>query len=56
MLESWLTDPVELLKDAPIGQYLVERRGIWFLLWRLTDGEPPDGSDEPAEGWALLPA
>ena len=50
-------DPAaELLEDAPLGQYLVERRGIWLLLWRLSDGEPPDGALEPAADWALVPA
>jgi hypothetical protein len=41
---------------APLGQYLVERRGVWLLLWRLSDGEPPDGALEPAANWALVPA
>ena len=50
-------DPAgDLLEDAPTGQYLVERRGIWLLLWRLSEGEPPDGALEPAADWALVPA
>jgi hypothetical protein len=57
MQGSWPEDhPAELLKDVLLGQYLVERRGCWLLLWRLTDGETPDGALEPAEDWALEPA
>jgi hypothetical protein len=49
-------DVSELLDDAPLGQHLVERRGIWLLLWRLSDGEPPDGALEPTTDWELVPA
>jgi hypothetical protein len=47
-------DDRELLKDAPLGQYLLEQRGFTLILWRISDGEPPDGSGEPTEGWTLL--
>ena len=57
MQELLSDDPAgELLEDAPLGQYLVERRGVWLLLWRLSEGEPPDGALEPATDWALVPA
>jgi hypothetical protein len=56
MQESLPDDFLELLEDVPIGQYLVERCGIQFVLWRLTDGEPPDGALEPADDWRLVPA
>jgi hypothetical protein len=46
---------LELLEDAPLGHYLVERRGPRRILWRLTEGEPPDGALEPADDWALVP-
>ena len=56
MQELLSDDPAgELLEDAPLGQYLVERRGVWLLLWRLSEGEPPDGALEPAADWALVP-
>jgi hypothetical protein len=57
MQELLSDDPAaELLEDAPLGQYLVERRGVWLLLWRQSEGEPPDGALEPAADWALVPA
>jgi hypothetical protein len=56
MLESRLESRVKLLEGVPIGQYLVELSGNWLVLWRLTDGEPPDGALEPAEDWALVAA
>jgi hypothetical protein len=46
----------ELLEDAPLGDYLLEQSGIWRILWRLSEGEPPDGAFEPAESWALVAA
>jgi hypothetical protein len=46
----------ELLDDVPIGQYLVEHRGLWRILWRISEGEPPDGALEPADDWALSAA
>jgi hypothetical protein len=49
-------DPDGLLADAPLGDYLLEQRDHIRLLWRLTEGEPPDGALEPAEAWALPPA
>jgi hypothetical protein len=56
MQELQPDDVFELLEDAPLGQYLAERRGIWLILWRLSEGEPPDGAIEPADDWALAPA
>jgi hypothetical protein len=56
MQESPPDDLLELLAAAPIGQYLVELSGHWQVLWRLTDGEPPDGAFEPAENWTLAAA
>ena len=44
---------IELPEDAPTGEYVIERRGIWRILWRLSEGEPPDGALEPATGWTL---
>ena len=56
MQELLSDDPAgDLLENAPLGQYLVERRSIWLLLWRLSEGEPPDGALEPAADWALVP-
>jgi hypothetical protein len=43
----------ELLNDVPLGEYLLEQRGRWLLLWQITAGEPPDGAFDPAEAWAL---
>jgi hypothetical protein len=56
MPEPRSDDLLELLEDAPLGQYLLERIGLRFILWRLSDGEPPDGALEPAEDWVLSPA
>jgi hypothetical protein len=42
-----------LLADAPIGEYLIEQVGDQRRLWRLSEGEPPDGALEPAEAWRL---
>ena len=57
MQELLSDDPAgDLLENAPLGQYLVERRGVWLLLWRLSESEPPDGALEPAADWALVPA
>jgi hypothetical protein len=47
------SDVVVLLEGVPCGDYLLECRDGWRILWRLTDGEPPDGALEPAEAWAL---
>jgi hypothetical protein len=44
-----------LLADAPSGDYLLEQRGCVRLLWRITEGEPPDGALEPAPCWSLAP-
>jgi hypothetical protein len=56
MQESLPDDLLELLEDVPLGYYLVERNGLRLVLWRLSEGEPPDGALEPAEDWALAPA
>jgi hypothetical protein len=56
MQEPLSDDPTELLDGVPLGQYLTERIGARLLLWRLTEGEPPDGALEPAVGWTLVPA
>jgi hypothetical protein len=56
MLELLSDDLVERLEGVPMGQYLIEQRGLWFVLWRLSEGEPPDGALEPATDWALSPA
>jgi hypothetical protein len=53
MLEPLLDDLVELLEGVPIGEYLVQQDDTRRILWRLTDGEPPDGALEPAEDWAI---
>jgi hypothetical protein len=54
MQEPISDDPAtELLEDVPLGEYFLEQRGRWQILWRLTDGEPPDGALEPATDWAL---
>jgi hypothetical protein len=45
----------DLLADAPLGDYLFEHRGRVRFLWRITDGEPPDGALEPVEAWAMQP-
>jgi hypothetical protein len=50
-----LLDLDVLLMDAPLGNYLVEKRGSVRLLWRLSEGEPADVALEPAEAWALPP-
>jgi hypothetical protein len=49
-------DDPELLGVAPIGTYLLELRGHTLIVWRLSEGEPPDGALESAVGWALDPA
>jgi hypothetical protein len=41
------------LADAPIGEYLIEQVGNQRRLWRISEGEPPDGALEPAEAWRL---
>ena len=53
MLEPLPDDLVELLEGVPIGEYLVQQDDTRRILWRLTDGEPPDGALEPAEDWAM---
>jgi hypothetical protein len=40
-----------LLDGAPLGHYLLEERGGWRIVWRLGEGEPPDGALEPGSGW-----
>jgi hypothetical protein len=45
-----------LPEDAPLGTYLLELRGRWRILWRVSDGAPPDGAEEPAEAWTLAEA
>jgi hypothetical protein len=53
-MESYSDDlAAELLDGAPLGQYLFERRGRWILVWRISEGEPPDGALEHAEDWKL---
>jgi hypothetical protein len=54
MLEPLPDEPAELLDEAPLGQYLIELRGLVLLVWRLT-GEPLDDV-EPGENWDLLAA
>jgi hypothetical protein len=44
---------IELLNYVPLGEYLLEQRGRWRILWHITAGEPPDGAFEPADDWAL---
>jgi len=43
-----------LTGDAlPPGAYLVEQRDDGErVLWRLSDGAPPDGALDPAPGWS----
>jgi len=47
-----------LATDAvPLGEYLFELRDDGArLLWRISEGAPPDGALDPADEWALLPA
>jgi hypothetical protein len=54
MPEPHPDEPTELLDGAPLGQYLLELRGLTLLIWRLT-GEPLDDV-EPGENWDLLAA
>jgi hypothetical protein len=42
-----------LLADAPLGDYLIEYRGQLRIVWRISEGEPPDGALEPADAWRL---
>jgi hypothetical protein len=42
-----------LLATAPLGEYLLTRKSGQQLLWRISEGEPPDGALEPAESWTL---
>jgi hypothetical protein len=42
-----------LLVDAPLGEYLIEQVGNQRRLWRISEGEPPDGALEPADAWRL---
>jgi hypothetical protein len=37
----------------PLGEYLLTQEPGQQLLWRISEGEPPDGALEPAEGWTL---
>jgi hypothetical protein len=53
MQEPLSDDLLALLENVPLGQYLVERRDQQLLLWRLSDGEPPDGALEPADAWRM---
>ena len=53
MLDLLPEDTAALLADVSPGEYLLEHRGRWLLLWRLTEGEPPDGALEPALDWVL---
>jgi hypothetical protein len=39
-------DAEALLATEPIGLYVVEQRGRWLLVWRISEGE----SDEAAPG------
>ena len=53
MLDLLPEDTAVLLADMSPGEYLLEQRGRWRILWRLTEGEPPDGALEPAADWVL---
>ena len=54
-----LSEVLDLLAadDAvPPGAFLVEVRDGVRVLWRISEGGPPDGAVDPAPGWSLLPA
>jgi hypothetical protein len=53
MSEILPDDPAcALLREAPMGDYLLELVDGWRLLWRLSEGEPPDGAFDAAEAWS----
>jgi hypothetical protein len=49
-------DTAALLADVSPGEYLLEQRGRWRILWRLTEGEPSSEVLEPAGDWRLATA
>jgi hypothetical protein len=54
MSEILPDDPAcALLLGEPMGEYLLELRPGWRIVWRISEGEPPDGALEPAETWRL---
>jgi hypothetical protein len=48
-------DSTELLRDAPLGEYLLELREGPRLLWRLSDGEPGEDALDPSVLMMLEP-
>jgi hypothetical protein len=48
-----LDNAAVLLVELPLGEYLLTRDSGRQLLWRISEGEPPDGALEPAESWTL---
>jgi hypothetical protein len=53
MLDLLPEDTAALLADVSLGEYLLEQRGRWRILWRLTAGAPLDEALEPALDWVL---
>jgi hypothetical protein len=49
-------DAEALLLTEPIGLYLVEQRGAWLVLWRISEGSPGDEAIEPGEMGTFEPA
>jgi hypothetical protein len=46
--------PTELLRDAPLGSYLLEQKEGAVLLLRLSEGEPNGEAYVPLSLWPLL--
>jgi hypothetical protein len=54
MQEPIRDDPAAgLLCSEPPGTYLLKCRGVWLLIWQISEGAPCDEALEPAEAWAL---
>ena len=51
MSETLLDPTCVLLWGAPEANNLLEQVGGWCVLWRVSEGEPPDGAIEPAKAW-----
>jgi hypothetical protein len=51
MLASLGDDHGVMSRGAAPGQYLLEQKGGQRIVWRISEGEPPDDAFEPAGGW-----